>query len=115
MACGCIAYRRQKFSARTCEGEMFNLECAFSQRILIGGTCYGRTNDYTCNHKYAAPQWNATSCIDIVDDIVKSQCEGRYSCNFVVNNALMGGVNGTDPCPGIYKYLEVHYWCTYIW
>ncbi len=39
--------------------------------------------------------------------VFSNRCDGRNSCSTGVTNAWFG----SDPCYGIYKYLEVTYKC----
>jgi hypothetical protein len=40
-------------------------------------------------------------------EVVEKQCDGQFSsCDVSANNGVFG-----DPCPGIYKYLELEYEC----
>ena len=38
--------------------------------------------------------------------IVTGACEDNVSCTLFASNSIFG-----DPCPGTYKYLELHYSC----
>ena len=39
-------------------------------------------------------------------EIVKAHCDGIHRCSVVAKEETFG-----DPCYGIYKYLEVRYYC----
>lgn len=73
--------------------------------IFIEKAIFGRTKDGSvCPHQYIRD----TNCISTESQaIIKSKCDGKSECIINVKNAELG----EDPCPGTYKYLEVHYIC----
>ena len=38
---------------------------------------------------------------------VQGKCNGKNSCELLVNNEVFGG----DPCQGTFKYLKINYRC----
>ena len=38
--------------------------------------------------------------------VIRARCQGGSSCHVPVDSTIFG-----DPCPGTYKYVEVHYSC----
>ena len=38
--------------------------------------------------------------------VIRARCQGGAHCHVPVDSTIFG-----DPCPGTYKYIEVHYSC----
>ncbi|EDO32911.1 predicted protein, partial [Nematostella vectensis] len=95
-----------------CENENAQLSCLEGFVIDVEWALYGRSSvNQPCPH-YAA----GTICIkkDTVHETllrIRDLCQGNNSCSFVANTNT---VLGNDPCPGIYKFLELRYVCNKI-
>lgn len=66
---------------------------------------FGRTDRNVCPH----PANNAEDCDSHADfylELAQSRCQYLSSCQIPFGNAVHG-----DPCPNIFKYMEVHYHC----
>ena len=54
--------------------------------------------------------YNITDCrAPNSTEILQAKCDGRVSCEF---DAARNKFGEKDPCPYVYKYLEVRYECT---
>ncbi|XP_077970679.1 uncharacterized protein LOC144425162 [Styela clava] len=87
-----------------CEGETGTLICGGNQIILVHHASYGRTNVLTCNDG-GAPVPGGCHSEDSFE-IISNMCNGKATCQIQATNAQFG-----DPCPNVYKYLNVIYSC----
>ncbi|CAH1802125.1 unnamed protein product [Owenia fusiformis] len=72
---------------------------------------YGRKDNTTCQHVFDDKDYHFdTNCQSEKSTmkIVKALCEGKPSCHLRALNSIYG-----DPCPGVYKYLEVDFICVF--
>ena len=81
------------------------LECPSGSTVKIVSANYGRTNSGYCQ-RYNHQKDTCASKQPDTNQKVNSQCNNKQKCNVSASNAVFG-----DPCPGIYKYLEVWYLC----
>lgn len=88
----------------TCEDKTMMITCP-TGILFIEKAIYGRTKDRSvCPHNSIRD----TNCISTESEaITKRICDGESECSIDVKNDVLG----RDPCPGTYKYLEVHYIC----
>ena len=88
-----------------CEGTVLQLSCDSGKYISPVRANFGRFEAGICNAENN-PTWS-TRCIQPTSlRQVNSLCAGKSSCSIDVTSSVFG-----DPCPGTYKYLEVHYTC----
>uniref|UniRef100_I3JB65 SUEL-type lectin domain-containing protein n=1 Tax=Oreochromis niloticus TaxID=8128 RepID=I3JB65_ORENI len=75
--------------------------------IIVQAAMYGRTDAEICSDGIPADQLANTQCfqIDTLKD-VKSRCDGKKVCEISTNS-----FRTSDPCSGIYKYLDTTYTC----
>uniref|UniRef100_A0A3P9DP07 SUEL-type lectin domain-containing protein n=1 Tax=Maylandia zebra TaxID=106582 RepID=A0A3P9DP07_9CICH len=75
--------------------------------IIVQAAMYGRTDAQICSDGIPADQLANTQCfqIDTLKD-VKSRCDGKKVCEISTNS-----FRTSDPCSGIYKYLDTTYTC----
>ncbi|XP_052450601.1 L-rhamnose-binding lectin CSL3-like [Carassius gibelio] len=85
----------------TCEGFRADITCGKGV-ISVYYANYGRRNLATCPHKFAT----STHCNSDQTARMRSRCNGKQSCHVQASNSEF-----SDPCVGIYKYLEVTYSC----
>ncbi|XP_076120662.1 L-rhamnose-binding lectin CSL2-like [Alosa pseudoharengus] len=126
----CVPPPSIKRTSQTCESLHGNLDCglyssdAFLQHLLICFTClqsvlqgsnvihihdanYGRTDETTCSAGRPAHQLSNTNCYAPTTlPIIMKSCEGRSTCAVQASHLIF-----TDPCVGIYKYLQISYSC----
>ncbi|XP_058619084.1 L-rhamnose-binding lectin CSL3-like [Onychostoma macrolepis] len=84
--------------------------CEYTQSVIICDTGvisiyhanYGRRDLVTCPHKLAT----SPDCYSPQTLSLRSRCEGKKSCQLNASNSVY-----TDPCYGVFKYLEVMYSC----
>ena len=94
--------RRSKYG---CEGTVMHLECEAGKTISPVRANFGRFEAGVCNSE-GNQAWS-TRCIQPTSlRQVNQLCRGQTSCSIDVTSAVFG-----EPCPGTYKYLEVHYTC----
>ncbi|XP_060913195.1 rhamnose-binding lectin-like [Labrus mixtus] len=75
--------------------------------IIVQAALYGRANTMTCSMDRPEEQLADTECaLDGTVDILKRRCDGKQMCELSPNV-----VRTSDPCIGIYKYLETNFTC----
>ncbi|XP_022097103.1 adhesion G protein-coupled receptor L2-like isoform X3 [Acanthaster planci] len=96
--------RQEVLYSSVCEGSTMNLRCLSSEHILIIESAnFGRTDTDTCPR---GPN-NDTECIQPSSfEIVAERCSNKKHCAVPATNQIFG-----NPCPDIYKYLEVQFQC----
>ncbi|OPL30451.1 hypothetical protein AM593_04780, partial [Mytilus galloprovincialis] len=80
------------------------LECCQACSIQILQAKYGRTSSIVCPHSTVVNSTeydNTNSALNVVSNA----CDGKQLCQPVSSNTY------GDPCPGVYKYLNVTYEC----
>ncbi|XP_047136865.1 A disintegrin and metalloproteinase with thrombospondin motifs adt-1 isoform X1 [Hydra vulgaris] len=93
-------------SAIACEAEDLNINCYGRGTIQISSANYGRRADHICTrwpnrwNRNCGNEWNSRN-------VVTSRCQNQAACSVRAGNEVFG-----DPCWGIYKYLEVQYYCS---
>ncbi|RVE70231.1 hypothetical protein OJAV_G00062790 [Oryzias javanicus] len=92
---------------KTCEvGSTHTLQCATGV-INIQSAFYGRADMYTCSEGRPTSQLTNTMCsLSGVEDFIRNSCDLRTSCEINMND-----IRTSDPCPGIYKYLQTTFNC----
>ncbi|XP_023248720.1 rhamnose-binding lectin-like [Seriola lalandi dorsalis] len=83
------------------------LSCADGGVITVETALYGRADRETCSEGRPANQLTDTQCSQLgTVDVLKKRCDGKRVCEFNANV-----VRTSDPCFGIYKYLDTTYSC----
>nr|XP_055043641.1 L-rhamnose-binding lectin CSL3-like [Misgurnus anguillicaudatus] len=95
----------QQLQHITCEGTKANITCE-PGIISVVSSNYGRTSTEVCRGSFDDSALSDVNCLHDTLDDVSTKCNGKQTCSFDVNNNVY-----TDPCGGIYKYLDVHYFC----
>ncbi|XP_029974403.1 L-rhamnose-binding lectin SML-like [Salarias fasciatus] len=90
-----------------CQQSLARLHCDQGQVIVVYGADYGRRDRTTCINGRPDSQLQNVSCSKPTN-IVATRCNGKNTCDIRALNSVFG-----DPCPDIYKYLEVAYRCKY--
>ncbi|XP_076120667.1 rhamnose-binding lectin-like [Alosa pseudoharengus] len=103
--CACSVGTKAKYT-QGCEDRYTSLDCG-SDLIDVQWASYGRTDRITCSdgrscHELAITRCSAPSSLSEV----KKRCDGRMTCMVKASSLIF-----SDPCAGIYKYLEVLYRC----
>ncbi|KAL7399283.1 hypothetical protein ABVT39_022464 [Epinephelus coioides] len=75
--------------------------------ISVQAALYGRADTETCSEGKPPQQLSNTKCSQQgVVDVLKKRCDGKKVCE--LNTKI---VRTSDPCRGIFKYLETNYTC----
>ncbi|XP_064805810.1 rhamnose-binding lectin-like [Oncorhynchus masou masou] len=92
----------------TCDnGENVQFLICDSGVISIERALYGRTDGTTCREGRPANQLTNTQCSQIGTlEVLSQRCNGKQVCE--VNTEVF---RTSDPCVGIYKYLDTTYTC----
>uniref|UniRef100_A0A8C7LXP4 Rhamnose binding lectin STL2 n=1 Tax=Oncorhynchus mykiss TaxID=8022 RepID=A0A8C7LXP4_ONCMY len=93
----------------TCDnGENVQFLICDSGVIFIERALYGRTDGTTCREGRPANQLTNTQCSQTGTlEVLSQRCNGKQVCE--VNTEVF---RTSDPCVGIYKYLETTYTCS---
>ncbi|XP_061592759.1 L-rhamnose-binding lectin SML-like [Cololabis saira] len=110
LAAACLALYPDDFTERviTCDDlhNVHSLKCD-SGVISVISALYGRQDGVTCSEHRPPQQLTNTDCSQAgTVDVIKNRCDGKQVCEINTNV-----VRTSDPCPGIYKYLETKYIC----
>lgn len=93
-----------------CEEEYFSIQWPVDQIITLTRVQYGRLNAATCcslYHSQITCQRNTNCFSTTVENILETLCNNKQSCSALAVNNNLGG----DPCPSVYKYLNIEYQC----
>ena len=94
------------FTEVICEGYEAKLSCGSPDKsIRILSAFYGRRDSNTCTHA-TSRDWVGECRGEGVGERIRGVCDGRMFCYVGAYDNL-----GDDPCPGVYKYIEVEYVC----
>ncbi|XP_037629206.1 L-rhamnose-binding lectin SML-like [Sebastes umbrosus] len=75
--------------------------------ISVQAALYGRADTETCSEGKPPQQLSDTKCSQQgTTDVLRKRCDGKKWCELNTN-----AVRTSDPCRGIYKYLETNYTC----
>ncbi|XP_075331572.1 L-rhamnose-binding lectin SML-like [Odontesthes bonariensis] len=75
--------------------------------IIVQSALYGRLDTETCSEGRPSEQLTNTKCSQKgTVDVLKKRCDGKKVCEINANV-----VRTSDPCHGIYKYLDTTYGC----
>nr|XP_046254129.1 uncharacterized protein LOC124064001 [Scatophagus argus] len=75
--------------------------------ISVQAALYGHADRETCSEGRPQEQLANTECsLEGTVDILRRRCDGKRVCELNTNV-----VRTSDPCSGIYKYLETNYTC----
>lgn len=110
LACTCLLMRAVDSTERalTCDdsANVQRLSCDIGV-ISVQEALYGRTDTTTCSEGRPAQQLTNTKCSQRgTVDVLRTRCDGKKTCE--VN---MDVFRTSDPCRGIFKYLDTNYTC----
>ncbi|XP_042560349.1 L-rhamnose-binding lectin CSL3-like [Clupea harengus] len=75
--------------------------------IKIHTANYGRTTSTVCSVNQPPHKIDNTNCYSSDTlSVVKESCDGQLRCSIKASNRIF-----SNPCPGIYKYLDISYSC----
>ncbi|XP_030589591.1 L-rhamnose-binding lectin CSL2-like [Archocentrus centrarchus] len=110
LAATCLLMSSGKSTKRviTCESPDYvqHLSCETGV-IIVQSALYGRADAETCSEGRPADQLGNTDCSQKGTlDVIKKRCDGKKVCEINTNV-----IHTSDPCYGIYKYLDTTYAC----
>merc|ERR1711915_795693 len=94
------AFRSKR--GKACEGSSLTLSCNAGESITVIYAQYGRSTGAICPGTNSGQTCYNPSSINTV----RGSCNGQQSCTVSATNSVFG-----DPCPNVYKYLDVYYFC----
>lgn len=100
-----------------CENMKGYFHCPTGASVVIESGVYGRTAIWSSHSDVEGyggcgrAGRRRNECAVDVKERIQDQCGGRSSCLFEVSNNAFD-LSPLDPCPGVYKYLNVSYWCS---
>ena len=98
-------------TAIICEDKNGTVSCEGTAILSILYANYGRTSRNICSHfpivtltflSTPTTRCGAPNSLSVITDL----CQNETVCTLTSSNFVFG-----DPCPGLYKYLEVRYDC----
>lgn len=88
-----------------CEDSRLNISCASGLHLNIIRANYGRFSIAICN-AHGNTEWSVNCMSPRTLRVIRARCQGGSECQVPVDSTIFG-----DPCPGTFKYIEVHYSC----
>ncbi|XP_042561025.1 L-rhamnose-binding lectin CSL3-like [Clupea harengus] len=109
--CVCVCLTRFTISltdsSQICEAQTKTINCGPHNVFKIHAANYGRTNSTICSDNQPPHKIDNTNCSSSNTlSVVKESCDGRLRCSIKASNRIF-----SNPCPGIYKYLDISYSC----
>ncbi|KAL5250114.1 hypothetical protein ACHWQZ_G015993 [Mnemiopsis leidyi] len=92
---------------RICQGDTTSLFCPDERVLKIYTAQYGRfvSGQESCPHK-SVRSMSSYDCISDVTPYMEMQCDDKKECVVKATNRNLG-----DPCKGIYKHLDIEFYC----
>jgi len=92
---------------RICQGDTTSLVCPEGRVLKIYTAQYGRfvSGQESCPHK-SVRYLTDYNCISDVTPWMEMQCDNNKECVVKATNRNLG-----DPCKGIYKHLDIEFYC----
>ena len=88
-----------------CQGDRLDLQCPQGTVIKVMRANYGRFSVGICN-EHGITDWSVNCMSPRTLRVIRARCQGGAHCHVPVDSTIFG-----DPCPGTFKYIEVHYSC----
>lgn len=88
-----------------CEGSTLTISCNDTNHISLIRANFGRFTISLCN-QHGNLDWSVNCMSHGSFAAIQVNCNRKSKCVLPASSAFFG-----DPCPGTYKYLEVHYEC----
>ena len=82
-----------------------NITCGHDQYLDVIRANYGRFSITICN-VHGNTDWKVDCQAGRTLRAMQTRCSNKNQCIVPVQSSIFG-----DPCPGTYKYIEVHYTC----
>ena len=87
---------------KICENKNKTISCEGTAVLSIQYANYGRTAYWMCSTGTINTRCGAPNSSSVITDL----CQDETVCTLTSSNFVFG-----DPCPGVFKYLEVRYHC----
>eukprot|EP00095_Tigriopus_kingsejongensis_P003806 maker-scaffold465_size163580-snap-gene-0.18 protein:Tk03806 transcript:maker-scaffold465_size163580-snap-gene-0.18-mRNA-1 annotation:"latrophilin cirl" len=92
-------------TAYGCEGSRLQINCTDNHYLDIIRANYGRFSIAICND-HGNTDWSVNCMSPRTLRVIEARCSNEAFCDVPVDSTIFG-----DPCPGTFKYVEVHYAC----
>lgn len=109
---------KEEIKVLTCENDTSSLSCHPYFGIILMDVFWGRKNKKDCPYKQKKGvmlnKTHAKKCEEGIDQDyihwrVEQVCEKMNSCTIPASTAFF---DISDPCPDVYKYMELTYTCS---
>ena len=97
--------RSDRLTAYACEDTTLNITCGPDLYLDVIRANYGRFSITICN-VHGNTEWKVDCQAGRTLRAMQTRCSNKNQCIVPVQSSIFG-----DPCPGTYKYIEVHYTC----
>ena len=97
--------RSDRLTAYACEDTTLNITCGPDLYLDVIRANYGRFSITICN-VHGNTEWKVDCQAGRTLRAMQTRCSNKNQCIVPVQSSIFG-----DPCPGTYKYIEVHYAC----
>ena len=97
--------KTDRLTAYACEDTTLNITCGQDLYLDVIRANYGRFSITICN-QHGNTDWKVDCQAGRTLRAMQARCSNKNQCIVPVQSSIFG-----DPCPGTYKYIEVHYAC----
>lgn len=97
--------KTDRLTAYACEDTTLNITCGPDLYLDVIRANYGRFSITICND-HGNTDWKVDCQAGRTLRAMQARCSNKKQCIVPVQSSIFG-----DPCPGTYKYIEVHYAC----
>lgn len=97
--------KSDRLTAYACEDTTLNITCGQDLYLDVIRANYGRFSITICND-HGNTEWKVDCQAGRTLRAMQARCSNKNQCIVPVQSSIFG-----DPCPGTYKYIEVHYAC----
>lgn len=97
--------KTDRLTAYACEDTTLNITCGADLYLDVIRANYGRFSITICND-HGNTDWKVDCQAGRTLRAMQARCSNKKQCIVPVQSSIFG-----DPCPGTYKYIEVHYAC----
>ena len=100
-----IKRKTDRLTAYACEDSTLNITCGQDLYLDVIRANYGRFSITICND-HGNTDWKVDCQAGRTLRAMQARCSNQHDCIVPVQSSIFG-----DPCPGTFKYIEVHYAC----
>ena len=97
--------KTDRLTAYACEDSTLNITCGQNLYLDVIRANYGRFSITICND-HGNTDWKVDCQAGRTLRVMQARCSNQHDCIVPVQTSIFG-----DPCPGTFKYIEVHYAC----